>query len=401
MAQPAHLVAVPARTAPQWGAFAPPPVTEIDRPDVTRISRTALPPAGRWIVRVLVLVLALGAPLAAFAGQHEITLDVDGTVKKVRTYATDARSLLQREGITIGSDDLVTPQTKLGDGMRVTFRRAKRVRLVLDGQRQTVIARGLTVGQALKDLGMLPGPKDHVHPSADTALRPGTEIFIRNAIHAKLRVDGRLRDVVTSADTIENLLEQADVTVGPDDYVLPDRRTEPSDGMWIRVVRVRRITEERNVRVPYRVITQHDASMDSGVRKVVQQGAEGLKVQRFAVVLEDGTRVSSQLVDERVVRTTRDHIVRIGTREPTYDGAGTTQSGIASWFEADGLVAAHRTLPLGSVVKVTDADSGKSVTVRINQRGPWVEGRVIDLSDDAFERLAPLGTGTIKVTVHS
>ena len=41
------------------------------------------------------------------------------------------------------------------------------------------------------------------------------------------------------------------------------------------------------------------------------------------------------------------------------------------------------------------------MTVRINQRGPWVEGRVIDLSDDAFQRLAPLGTGTIKVTVHS
>jgi uncharacterized protein YabE (DUF348 family) len=401
MAQPAHLVAVPVRTSPRWGEFVPPPVTEIDRPETTHISRAALPRAGRWVFRVLVLALAIGGPLLAFAGQHDVTVDVDGVVKKVRTYATDATSLLQREGVKIAKDDLVTPSTKLKDGARVTFRRAKQVRLVLDGERQTVTARGLTVGQALKDLGMRPGPKDHVFPSEAALLQPGLEIFVRNAIHAKLRVDGRLRDVVSSADTIDNLLEQADVAVGPDDYVLPARKTEPTDGMWIRVVRVRRITEERSVRVPYRVVTQHDAEMESGVRKIVQQGSEGLKVQHYAVVLEDGTRVSTRLVDERVLRTARDHVVRVGTKEPTFKGGGGSQSGLASWFEAEGLVAAHRSLPMGSVVKVTDAGSGKSVSVRINQRGPWVEGRVIDLSDDAFQRLAPLGQGTIKVTVQS
>jgi uncharacterized protein YabE (DUF348 family) len=379
MAQPAHLVAVPARTSPRWGEFVPPPVTEIETPETTHISRAALPRAGRWFFRVLVLAVAIGGPIAAFAGQHDVTLDVDGAIKHVRTYATDATSLLQREGVKIGKDDFVTPSVKLSDGARVTFRRAKQVRLVLDGERQTVVARGLTVGQALKDLGMRPGPKDHV----------------------KLRVDGRLRDVVSSADTVENLLEQADVTVGRDDYVLPARATEPTDGMWIRVVRVRRVTEERSIRVPYRVVTQHDPEMESGVRRVVQQGAEGLKVQHFAVVLEDGTRVSTRLTDERTVRSARDHVVRVGTREPEYKGGGGTQSGIASWFEAEGLVAAHRSLPMGSVVKVTDTATGKSVSVRVNQRGPFVEGRVIDLSDDAFQRLAPLGRGTIKVTVQS
>jgi uncharacterized protein YabE (DUF348 family) len=401
MAQPAHLVAVPARTSPRWGEFVPPPVTEIETPETTHISRAALPRAGRWFFRVLVLAVAIGGPIAAFAGQHDVTLDVDGAIKHVRTYATDATSLLQREGVKIGKDDFVTPSVKLSDGARVTFRRAKQVRLVLDGERQTVVARGLTVGQALKDLGMRPGPKDHVFPAEDALLEPGVEIFVRNAVHAKLRVDGRLRDVVSSADTVENLLEQADVTVGRDDYVLPARATEPTDGMWIRVVRVRRVTEERSIRVPYRVVTQHDPEMESGVRRVVQQGAEGLKVQHFAVVLEDGTRVSTRLTDERTVRSARDHVVRVGTREPEYKGGGGTQSGIASWFEAEGLVAAHRSLPMGSVVKVTDTATGKSVSVRVNQRGPFVEGRVIDLSDDAFQRLAPLGRGTIKVTVQS
>jgi rare lipoprotein A len=56
---------------------------------------------------------------------------------------------------------------------------------------------------------------------------------------------------------------------------------------------------------------------------------------------------------------------------------------------------------MGSVVRVTNTETGKSINVRIADRGPWVDGRVIDLSDDAFQRLAPLGKGTIKVKVQS
>jgi rare lipoprotein A (peptidoglycan hydrolase) len=171
--------------------------------------------------------------------------------------------------------------------------------------------------------------------------------------------------------------------------------------MWVRVVRVRRIVDARNVRIPFQYITHRDANMESGVRKIIQQGAEGLKVQRFAVVLEDGRRVSSTLLGERVLRPARNHIVRVGTREPTFKGEGASQEGLASWYTSDGLVGAHRSLPLGSVVRVTNVDNGRSVNVRITDRGPWVDGRVIDLSDDAFQRLAPLGKGTIKVKVQS
>ena len=405
MAQPAHLVVVPARTASQWGEFVPTPPAELERSDRTHVHnaphRAAMPNAGKWVLRVLVLALAMCGPILAFRGERKVTVDVEGAVKSVRSYAADATSLLERKGVAIDRDDLVTSESDRGALERVNYRRAKQIRLVLDGKRDTVLARGLTVGEALRDLGMRPGEKDHLYPAPGTKLRPGLQVFVRNAIHAKLRVDGRLRDVVSSADTVENLLTQAGVSVDENDYVIPSRETEPTDGMWIRVVRVRRIVEQRSVRIAYEVQSQSDPEMESGVRRVVQQGAEGVKVQRFAIVLEDGVRVSSRLVEEDVVRPARAHIVRVGTKEPTFKGGGGTQSGIASWFEADGLVAAHRSLPIGSVVKVTDQETGKSVTVRINQRGPWVEGRVIDLSDDAFQRLAPLGAGTRKVTVHS
>lgn len=77
------------------------------------------------------------------------------------------------------------------------------------------------------------------------------------------------------------------------------------------------------------------------------------------------------------------------------------QTGIASWYRTKRpLTAAHRTLPLGTNVRVR-ARSGRFVTVTITGRGPFVKGRVIDLSADAFQKLASLGTGLIHVRLES
>ncbi len=84
------------------------------------------------------------------------------------------------------------------------------------------------------------------------------------------------------------------------------------------------------------------------------------------------------------------------------------EEGLASWyggkfqgrrtangeiFDTEQLTAAHRTLPFGTRVKVTSLEDGRSVVVRINDRGPFVEGRVIDLSRAAAARIGIAGRG--------
>jgi peptidoglycan lytic transglycosylase len=86
----------------------------------------------------------------------------------------------------------------------------------------------------------------------------------------------------------------------------------------------------------------------------------------------------------------------------TYDvpgSVGNTQTGIASWYDPpwSGLTAAHPTLPFGTHVTVTDVETGRSVTVVIDDRGPFSPGKIIDLSPEAFSVLRPLGTGIIDV----
>lgn len=93
----------------------------------------------------------------------------------------------------------------------------------------------------------------------------------------------------------------------------------------------------------------------------------------------------------------------------------TTEAGIASFyhdkyhgrptasgevFDTRKLSAAHRTLPFGTLVKVTRAGSDQSVIVRINDRGPFIAGRVIDLSRAAARELQMERAGLINVTVE-
>ena len=99
-------------------------------------------------------------------------------------------------------------------------------------------------------------------------------------------------------------------------------------------------------------------------------------------------------------------------------GGSASSVGMASWYGKDfhkkptasgvdydmyTFTAAHRTLPIGTVVKVTDASNGKSVMVCVTDRGPYVNGRIIDLSYAAAERLDLMdrGVGKVKLEVVS
>ena len=75
---------------------------------------------------------------------------------------------------------------------------------------------------------------------------------------------------------------------------------------------------------------------------------------------------------------------------------GRTASGVQ--YNPNSLTAAHKTLPFGSRVRVTNARTGRSVVVRINDRGPFAGGRVIDLSKAAAQAVGISGVGRVKLT---
>jgi rare lipoprotein A len=92
-----------------------------------------------------------------------------------------------------------------------------------------------------------------------------------------------------------------------------------------------------------------------------------------------------------------------------------TQQGVASWYgkshngrrtasgetyDMNDLTAAHRTLPFGTVVRVTRLDNGRSVKVRINDRGPYARSRIIDLSAQAAQDIGITENGIARVKIE-
>ncbi|WP_133010899.1 septal ring lytic transglycosylase RlpA family protein [Marinomonas flavescens] len=75
------------------------------------------------------------------------------------------------------------------------------------------------------------------------------------------------------------------------------------------------------------------------------------------------------------------------------------QTASGELFNQKAMTAAHKRLPFGTKVKVTNVANGKSVIVRINDRGPFVSGRIIDLSKSAFQRIASTKHGVIDVDI--
>ncbi|MDI6797196.1 MAG: septal ring lytic transglycosylase RlpA family protein [Desulfatibacillaceae bacterium] len=102
--------------------------------------------------------------------------------------------------------------------------------------------------------------------------------------------------------------------------------------------------------------------------------------------------------------------------QPIPNAKGFKEKGLASWYGKDfhgkktangeiydmyAMTAAHKTLPLGTRVKVTNTANNREIFVRINDRGPFVKGRIIDLSHSAAEQLDVIRPGTAPVIVEA
>jgi len=74
-----------------------------------------------------------------------------------------------------------------------------------------------------------------------------------------------------------------------------------------------------------------------------------------------------------------------------------TRTASGEKFNPDELTAAHKTLPFGTKLRVTNTATGRSVTVRVNDRGPYVQGRVVDVTHSAAQALGMVGSGIARV----
>ena len=136
---------------------------------------------------------------------------------------------------------------------------------------------------------------------------------------------------------------------------------------------------------------------------VVSQKSE-LRATRQASIEHDGT--ASPPAHRRVaaVRRHTPFAKNAGDTKTASQGVASfytegTQTASGETFNTLAMTAAHPTLPFGTRLRVTDVASGRSVTVRVNDRGPYVPGRIVDVSHSAANALGMVGKGVANVKV--
>jgi uncharacterized protein YabE (DUF348 family) len=338
----------------------------------------------------LVALLIGGA--AHLALRKHVTLVVDGRLHAVDTSSSNVQGLLAGEGISLTSAVLVEPPpaTRLSDGMTVVVSPAASA-----GVFDAVVPGSTDVGVWVVDAsqGLVEDPGS------------ATSVGTSPVVSVRAVVSGKVHDVLTNAGTAGALLSAMGITPGAEDRVQPPPSTPLQDGMVVKAERVEVRTDVVATTIPFRTVTVFSPLMTPGTSRVETQGAPGVGRATYQVTSVDGKAGERQLI-ARWIETPPVTRRVVSGPQSMYGGTthvpgavGNTQAGLASWYDPPwtGLTAAHPSLPFGTRVTVTDIDTGRSITVVIDDRGPFSPGKIIDLSPEAFSQLEPLGRGILHV----
>ncbi|HJP66087.1 MAG TPA: RlpA-like double-psi beta-barrel domain-containing protein [Actinomycetota bacterium] len=218
-------------------------------------------------------------------------------------------------------------------------------------------------------------------------------------VNVTVRVGKRARlRVITNARTVGSLIRALDLHARGRKIIAPDRATRLKPHAVVRVTVVREFRQTVTEDVPFETLIHYSRDLASGQVKVLTPGKVGRARRTYQVTTRNGVRESATLLAETILRSPVAQVELHGA--PTGAAVSTgVEYGQATWYGCDGMHAAHKTLPFGTLVTVTNLDNGRTVTVTINDRGPYAEGRIIDLCDGAFAQIAPLDQGVANVKI--
>lgn len=386
------------------------------------------------IAGALSLTSAGGLTMVQALDRDTVTFSVDGVSQQAKVKPGTVKQALAQRGITVGPHDDVQPSldSEIHDGQVITVNYGRRVVVTIDGKKVVRWTTAKNVAEVLAQLNQSdPDNLVSVSRSLDIS-RAGLSFSMQTAKDVTVTIGGKTQKI-TAVGTVADALKAAKVEVDSSDAVNPGLGTPLSDGMKITLTMVDQKSQKRRVAVPFSTKKVEDSSLPKGEIKVITKGVNGINEETWTVVFKDGKKVSEKKVSSKVVNAPVTQAVKVGTKtasssspstrsssashrstasqssDPvtsgttclasTYgEGDGTAGGPTASGetFDPSAFTAASKTLPLGSTIRVTNVSNGRTVTVRINDRGPYVGGRCLDLSTAAMNAIAP-GQGLVTV----
>ena len=279
-----------------------------------------------------------------------------------------------------------------------------------EGKLEVLTARVL-VKDILDQANLTLSTGERVFPSANEPALGRIDIVRGNEI--SLTADGQEMTVFSWAETVGEFMVEQGYSV--DNYLSNWPKDQAlAAGMMVKLIRVEIERVSEVIALAAETIYKDEPALDQGQETIKTKAREGSKLVTYEVTCHDGEEVKRKLVHETVLVSPVTGVILRGVPRvsrgraaieglASYYGSGfhgrKTASGVP--YDMYAFTAAHRSLPFGTMVKVTYLATGKSVVVKINDRGPFIAGRIIDLSTAAAKAIGldRVGVGRVKVEV--
>jgi len=282
---------------------------------------------------------------APLPNQGEITLwrarvahvEADGQTVALRTQANSAAAILDEAGIRLRPYDRVTVNDRpvdppealpalssaihppsspgpINPPVYVAVQRAVPILLNDAGVLTRLETTAATVGQALQEANIPVYQGDLLSLALDTPIRAGLHLSIARSRPITILADGRAIQTRTRRLKVAEALDEAGVPLPGQDYTIPGTDTRVSDGMQIQVVRVKQEYLVQEEPIPFTTEFQPDPEMEIDHEQIVQEGANGVLKRRTRIDYENGQEVRRTLEAQWVEVEPRQQIRTYGTK---------------------------------------------------------------------------------------
>ncbi len=271
---------------------------------------------------------------------------------------------------------------------------------------QELTTRQNTVSEFLEENKIYPNEFDRLSMLPEDELYSGARLIIRKSRNFTLSIDGNIEIITTTKKTIREAFEEAGISLGSLDRVVPEADSEVREDMHVSVFRV--VNQEVTVdeEIPFESREVSDSSLEKGKTRIKTKGTNGLKRVTYSITTENGVETMREVVSAAVVREPSTQIVAVGTKAKavkTVKTAGgkslsyskkltvtaTAYTAASGKKTASGKVAQYgviavdpKVIPLGTKLYVESTDDGKSWKYGYcvaGDTGGAIKGNKIDL----------------------
>jgi uncharacterized protein YabE (DUF348 family) len=270
-----------------------------------------------------VLVSISGGGVTAMAMDKSVAVDVDGVSSTVHSYEGTVGEVLEEEGIKVGEHDALSPSlnTPISDGGKITLDRGRLLKMSVDGQAHEDWVRSVTVEEAAKQMGV-PTEGAWFSASGSQAVPlEGMNVEVKTRKNIKL-FDGAnpVREVQTTAVTVDELLKNENLSLGPEDAVASGTDVKLATGAEVYISRTGVTVINVNEPVAPPVEKTNDATMNAGEQKVTDPGEAGEQIATYRVTVKNGKEISREKIGGKVTKEPKPKKITVGTK-PLPDGA--------------------------------------------------------------------------------